>query len=147
MLGLIFKNAKRGAPLLLLTAAAAALLAGCGGGGGNGNLGGGGTTGTGSGTNGSGSGGVTLNASLIGKVTDTQGNGVAGATVVPDTGGVVATTLAQGGYRIDNITGNIIHKITAAVQQGGTSYSGSTQVFTESNALVSNANILLSPTG
>jgi hypothetical protein len=148
MLGLIFKNAKRGAPLLLLTAAAAALLAGCGGGGGNGNLGGGGgTTGTGSGTNGSGSGGVTLNASLIGKVTDTQGNGVAGATVVPDTGGVVATTLAQGGYRIDNITGNIIHKITAAVQQGGTSYSGSTQVFTESNALVSNANIMLSPTG
>ena len=146
MLGLIFENAKRGAPLLLLTAAV--LLAGCGGGGGNGNLDGGGTTGTGtgSGTNGSGTGGVTLNASVIGKVTDTLGNGVPGATIVPDTGGVVATTLAQGGYRIDNISGNIIHKITAAVQQGGTSYSGSTQVFTESNALVSNANILLSPT-
>jgi hypothetical protein len=147
MLGQIFKNAKRGAPLLLLTTAA--LLAGCGGGGGNGNLGGGGTTGTGTGTgtNGSGtSGGAPLNASVIGKVTDTQGNGVPGATIVPDTGGIVATTLAQGGYRIDNISGNLIHKITAAVQQGGTSYSGSTQVFTESNALVSNANILLSPT-
>lgn len=149
MSGITFKNftAKRGAPLLLVTAAAAAVLAGCGGGGSNGNLGGGttGTTGT-IGTTGTNTGGVPLDSSIIGKVTDIQGTGIPGANIVPDTGGSSVTTLSQGGYRLDNISGNVVHKITAALQQNGTTYTGSTQVFTESSSLVSNANIILSPT-
>ena len=82
---------------------------------------------------------------MIGKVTDAQGNGVPGATIVPDSGGSVTVSLGQGGYRLNNLTGNVVHHITASVQQGSTQYTGSTQVLTQSGFLVSNANILLSP--
>jgi len=145
---------RRGAPLLLATGAlGAALLAGCGGGGGNGNIGGGttgtGTTGTGTtgtGTTGTGTGGQQANADVTGKITDAQGNGVAGATIVPDSGGTAAVSLGQGGYRLNNLTGNVVHRLTASVQQGNTQYTGSTEVLTEGNFVVSNANIIVSPT-
>ena len=84
---------------------------------------------------------------MIGKVTDTQGNGIPGVTIIPDTGGSAAISLGQGGYRLDNLTGNVVHRLTASVQSGNTQYTGSTEVLTQSNLLVSNANILLSPTG
>lgn len=149
-------RAKRGAALAAL---GAILLAGCGGGGGDngnnngsfGNNGGFGTTGT-VGTTGANTGsntgsntGGAANASVIGKVVDTQGQGVPGVSLNVDTGGVLATTLSQGGYRLDNLTGNVVHRITAAVTRpDNVTYSGSTQVLTQSNLLVSNANILLS---
>ena len=140
---------RRGAPLLLAAGAlGAALLAGCGGGGGNGNSGGGsGNSGSNSGNNsGNNSGGVQGSSSVIGKVTDVSGNGVPGVSIIPDSGGTGATSLGQGGYRLDNLSGNAIHRITASVTQNGTPYTGSTQVLTESSgSLVSNANILLSP--
>jgi len=140
---------RRGAPLLLASGAlGAALLAGCGGGGGNGNTNIGGTTGTGTGTTGTtgtGTGGLQSNADVIGKVTDTQGNGIPGVTIIPDSGGAATVSLGQGGYRLNNLTGNVVHRITASVQQGSTQYTGSTQVLTQSNFLVSNANILVSP--
>ena len=157
MSGVFFIN-KRGAPLLLLTVFGAALLAGCGGGGsnGNGNNGGYGNNSSNNGignnngvgnNNGTNNGGTTANASVIGKVVDTQGNGVPGVNINTDTGGVLATTMAQGGYRLDNITGNVVHVITAAVtRQDNVTFSGSTQVYTIGNALVSNANIILSRT-
>lgn len=147
---------KQGAPLLLLAAIGAALLTGCGGGGGNGNTGGFGSNnggfGTNSGTNsgsnnGSNSGGTAADASIIGKVVDTQGNGVPGVNINTDLGGTLTKTLAQGGYRLDNVPGNAVRLITAAVtRQDNATYSGSTQVYALSNALVSNANIILSRT-
>ncbi len=138
---------RRGTPLLLAAGAlGVALLAGCGGGGGNGNTGGG-TTGTGTtGTTGTGNGTIVpLNADIIGKVTDVQGNGIPGVTIIPDSGGTAAVSLGQGGYRLNNLSGNAVHRITASVQQGGTQYTGSTEVLTQSGFLVSNANIVLSP--
>jgi len=142
---------RRGAPLLLATGAlGAALLAGCGGGGGNGNTNIGGTTGTGStgtGTTGTGTSPVLQNADVTGKVTDAQGNGVPGATLIPDSGGSAVISLGQGGYRLNGLTGNTVHRITASVQNGGTQYTGSTQVLTQGGFLISNANILVSPTG
>ena len=147
---------RRGAPLLLAAGVfGAALLAGCGGGGGsNGNPGGGGTTGTGTtgtgttgtGTTGTGTGGGIQNADVTGKITDVQGNGVPGATIIPDTGGTTAVSLSQGGYRLNNLTGNVVHRLTASVQQGSAQYTGSTQVLTQGGFLVSNANIVISPT-
>ena len=142
---------RRAVPLLLASGAlGAALLAGCGGGGGNGNNSGGttGTTGTNTvGTTGTNTGTLPLNADVIGKVTDAQGNGVPGVSIIPDSGGSAAVSLGQGGYRLNNLSGNVVHRITASVQSGSTQYTGSTEVLTQSNLLVSNANILLSPTG
>jgi len=142
---------RRGAPVLLAAGAlGAALLAGCGGGGGNGNNNIGGTTGTGStgtGTAGTGTSPVLLNADVTGKVTDANGNGVPGVTIIPDTGGAAVISLGQGGYRLNGISGNTVHRITASVQNGGTQYTGSTEVLTQGGFLVSNANILLAPTG
>ena len=148
---------KRGAPLLLAGAVGAALLAGCGGGGGgngnnnNGNNGTGttgigtGTTGTTGGTN---TGGTSANASVIGKVVDVFGNGIPGANLNVDSGGVIATSLGQGGYQINNLTGGVVHLITAAVtRQDRTVYTGSTQVATRGGQIISNVNILLSPQG
>ncbi len=139
-------------PLLLASGAlGAVLLAGCGGGGGNGNNSGGNndTGGTGTNTSGTNNGTIlpVLNADVIGKVTDTQGNGVPGVSLIPDSGGTAAVSLGQGSYRLNGLTGNVVHRITASVQSGGTQYTGSTEVLTQSNLLVSNANILLSPTG
>ncbi len=146
---------KRGAPLLLAGAVGVALLAGCGGGGGNGNNGGNsgtgstgstGTTGT-TGSTGTNSGTIT-NASVIGKVVDVNGNGVPGANLNVDSGGVIAKSLGQGGYQINNLTGGVVHQITAAVtRQDGIVYTGSTQVVTQGGNIVSNANIILSPQG
>ena len=142
---------RRGAPLLFAAGAlGAALLAGCGGGGGNGNTSIGGTTGTGTtgtGTTGTGTSPVPLNADVTGKVTDANGNGVPGATIIPDTGGTAVISLGQGGYRLNGLSGNVVHRITASVQNGGTQYTGSTEVLTQGGFLVSNANILLAPTG
>jgi len=138
-------------PLLFAAGAlGAALLAGCGGGGGNGNTTIGGTTGTGTGTGttgttGTGTGPILQNADVIGRVTDPQGNGVPGVTLIPDSGGAATVSLSQGGYRLNGLTGNVAHRITASVQQGNTQYTGSTQVLTQGGFLVSNANILLSP--
>ncbi len=141
----------RRAPFLLLGAAGAALLAGCGGGG-NGNNGSGtGTTGiigttSNTGVVGTTGGtGVTLgNASVIGKVTDSQGQGQPGVSVIVSGGGIGATSLSQGGYRLDGLNGGSIYTLSAAVTNAGVSYTGSTQVITQSNSLVSNANIILS---
>ena len=142
---------RRGAPLLFAAGAlGAALLAGCGGGGSNGNTSIGGTTGTGTtgtGTTGTGTSPVLLNADVTGKITDANGNGVPGATIIPDTGGAAVISLGQGGYRLNGLSGNTVHRITASVQNGGTQYTGSTEVLTQGGFLVSNANILLSPTG
>lgn len=140
---------RRRTPLLLLGAAGVALLAGCGGGG-NGNNGSAtGTTGIiGSSTGGGGTtggGGVTpANASVIGKVTDATGQGQPGVNVLVVGGGGGATTLSQGGYRLDSLGGGTVYTLSANVQHGGISYTGSTQVATQANALVSNANIVIS---
>ncbi len=142
---------RRRVPLLLLGAAGAALLAGCGGGG-NGNNGSGtGTTGiigttSNTGVVGTtGGGGVTVgNASVIGKITDSQGQGQPGVSVIVSGGGIGATSLSQGGYRLDGLNGGAIYTLNAAVTNAGVSYTGSTQVITQSNFLVSNANIILS---
>ena len=145
--------ARRRAPFLLLGAAGVALFAGCGGGGGNGNNGSAtGTTGIIGVTPGNtgvvgttGGTGVTLgNASVIGKVTDSQGQGQPGVSVIVSGGGLGATSLSQGGYRLDGLNGGAIYTLSAAVTNAGISYTGSTQVITQSNSLVSNANIILS---
>lgn len=130
--------------LLPALALGTALLAGCGGGG-NDN----GTPvviGPGNGT-GTGTGGppISGNASIVGRVTDAQGGSVVGATVSADTGGQIAITLSQGGYRLDGISGNVVHKINAAVTLNNIVYTGATQVLPQSNLVVSNANIVLSP--
>ena len=152
---------QRGAPLLLAGALGVALLAGCGGGGGNGNNGGFGNSGTAdsgtnsgvnSGTNtGTNSGtntGTTGTASVMGKVVDVKGNGVPGANINVDSGGVIATSLGQGGYRIDGLPGGTVHQITAAVtRQDNVVYTGSTQVLTSNGNVASNANIIVSPQG
>ena len=130
-----------------------ALLAGCGGGGGNGNNGS--TTGTTgiigvtpgtTGVVGTTGGGVVTpgNASVIGKVTDAQGQGQPGVSIAVVGGGGNATSLSQGGYRLDGLNGGAVYTLSANVQHGGVSYTGSTQVATASDALVSNANIVLS---
>ena len=91
----------RSALPLLITAFGAALLAGCGGGGGNGNPGSNtGNNGTNNGsTNGNNNGGGIGNAAVVGKVVTVAGDPVPAATVIPDTGGLIATTISQGGYR------------------------------------------------
>ena len=134
-------------PTVLLTALGVALLAGCGGGGGGGNGSTtiGGTTGT-TGTTGGNTGVSPADASIIGKVLDTSGNPIPGATVVPDSGGALATTLSQGGYRLDGVTPGV-HRLTAAVTSHGISYTGSTEVFAQSQSVTSNANIEMAPTG
>ena len=120
------------------------LLAGCGGGGGGNNNNGTPVIGPGTGT---GNGGIPVsgNASVVGRVTDAQGGSVVGATVSADTGGQIAITLSQGGYRLDGISGNVVHKINAAVTLNNIVYTGATQVLPQSNLVVSNANITLSP--
>ncbi len=133
--------------LLLLAAGSAAALAGCGGGGGNGNSGIGttGTTsgiGTATGTNT----GVINTSQVVGKVTDVGGKGVPGVSIAVDSGGQITTTLGTGGYRLDGLSGSIVHKISAAATVGNVQYTGSTQVSTVTNSLVSNANIILSAT-
>ena len=154
MSGLFLTLSKRGAMLLPLTALGAILLAGCSGGGGNGNttvLGGttGTSTGTTTGTNtGTSTGGVTVGTSAVtGKVVTAAGDPVPGATVIPDTGGVIATTVSQGGYRLDGLSNDVVHRITAAATVNGVNYTGSTQVLTLGGSLVSNTNILLSQQG
>lgn len=142
---------------LLLCTATAAFLAGCGGGGSNGNSGPIGVTTTGSpgvttgtpgtttGTPGTtGSPGV-VDASITGRIVDTGGNGVPGASVIADTGGTASTSLSQGGYRLD-VTSGVVHRITASATRSGVVYSGSTQVLPFSNSLSSNVNIILSAT-
>ena len=142
---------RRSALPLVITAFGAALLAGCGGGGGNGNPDPGGNTGnigTNNGTNnGNNSGGGIGNAAVVGKVVTVTGDPVPGATVIPDTGGLIATSISQGGYRLDGLTGDVVHRITAAVTVNGINYTGSTQVLTLSGNLISNANILVSQQG
>ena len=139
----------RSALPLLITAFGAALLAGCGGGGGNGNPGGNtGNNGTSNGSsNGNNNGGGPSNAAVVGKVVTVAGDPVPAATVIPDTGGVIATTVSQGGYRLDGLTGDVVHRITAAVTVNGINYTGSTQVLTLSGNLISNANIIVSQQG
>lgn len=129
--------------LLLLTAGSAALLAGCGGGGGNGNSGGGTTTtgtGTGIGTNT----GVPNTSQIAGKVTDTNGRGIPGVSIAVDSGGQITNTISTGGYRLSNLSGSVAHRISASVSLNGVQYTGSTEVFTSTGNLVTNANILLS---
>ncbi len=147
------KPLRRAALPIFLCSAAAAFLAGCGGGGSNGNSGSIGTTGssgvttgtpgtTGSGT--TGSPGV-LDSSITGRIVDAGGNGVPGASVIADTGGSAASSLSQGGYRLD-LTSGVVHRITASATRSGVVYSGSTQVLPFSNSLSSNVNIILSAT-
>ena len=153
--GIISMNiiTSRGA-LRLLTAGSAALLsasllAGCGGGGGNGNSGGGttttGTSSTGTSTTGTNT-GAGNTAQIAGKVTDTNGRGIPGVSIAVDTGGQITSTISTGGYRLTNLSGEVIHRITASAMLNGVAYSGSTEVVTSSGSLVSNANILLSQT-
>ena len=139
---------------ILLCSVTAAFLAGCGGGGSNGNSGGGGittggptaTTGTTTGTTtgNTGTPGV-VDASVSGRIVDTGGLGVPGASVIADTGGTASTSLGQGGYRLD-VTSGVVHRITASATKNGVVYSGSTQVLPFSNSLSSNVNIILSNT-
>ena len=143
-------HVKRYALPLLVTALSAAFLAGCGGGGGNGNstvLGSGtgiNSSGNGSGTN---NGGVVGSSAVVGKVVTAAGDPVPAATVIPDSGGVIATSISQGGYRLDGLSGDVVHRLTAAVTVNGINYTGSTQVLTLSGNLISNANILVSQQG
>lgn len=145
-------NPRRRSALLLsvglLTAGSAVLLAGCGGGGGNGNTVGTTTTGTiGTGTTGTtGTPGTGSTAQIAGKVTDTFGNGIPGVSISVDTGGQITSTISQGGYRLASLTA-AVHKISAAATVNGMAYSGSTQASAVADSLVSNINILLSPTG
>jgi len=132
---------------LFLTTLGAALLAGCGGGGGNGNTNPGGSTGTIGTNSGNNSGGVIGNAAVVGKVVTVTGDPVPAASVIPDTGGLIATSVSQGGYRLDGLTGDVVHRITAAVTVNGINYTGSTQVLTLSGNLISNANILVTQQG
>ena len=144
----------RGA-LLLLTAGSAALLAGCGGGGSNGNTGGTGTTGTtntGTATNTGGTTNTGTNgqSQVAGKVTDISGKGIPGVSIAVDTGGQITSTVTTGGYRLANLSGNVVHKISAFVTVNGVQYSGSTQVYTALDpatgqaGLATNGNIVLS---
>ena len=144
----------RGAALLL-TAGSAALLAGCGGGGSNGNTGGTGTTNTSTGgttgTAGTTNSGTNFQSQVAGKVTDISGKGVPGVSIAVDTGGQITSTVTTGGYRLTNLEGNKVHKISAFATVNGTQYSGSTQVFTALDSagqagLATNGNIILSQT-
>ena len=147
------KPLRRAALPLLLCTATAAFLAGCGGGGSNGNSGGLTTTGTTgvttgvTGTTGPGTTGGTgvVDASITGRIVDAGGNGVPGASVIADTGGTAASSLSQGGYRLD-VTSGVVHRITASATRSGVVYSGSTQVLPFNNSLSSNVNIILSAT-
>lgn len=140
------------AALAGLAALSVLLLAGCGGGGGGSNTGGfggggfGNTGGNGnSGGNGNTGGNPAPGASsvVLGKVVDTDGNVVPGATVIPDGGGVIANTLSQGGYRLEGLTPGV-HRLVAGVTIKKVSYTGSTQVLALQNATVSNADMVLS---
>lgn len=124
--------------LVVTLTASAALVGGCGGGGG-------GTPSTG-GNGGSypyPSGG---NSIVLGKVVDVDGNAVPGALVAADTG-QRATSLSQGGYRLDGVPAGV-RRIRVSVQQNGTTYTGSTQTLSQSSSppvTVSNANVQVSP--
>ncbi len=141
--------------LLLLSAGSAALLAGCGGGGSNGNTVSTGTTNTGTTNTGTTNTGTTNTGTtntgtnntsqIAGKVTDITGRGLPGVSIAVDSGGQITTTISTGGYRLNNLSGPVAHKILASVTVGGVQYSGSTQVVTSPNNLVSNGNILVSP--
>ena len=149
------QSLRRAVTPLLLCTATAAFLAGCGGGGSNGNSGGTATTGTNTGVNtgvntGANTGantGVTPppspDSSITGRIVDTSGNGIPGASVIADTGGSAATSLSQGGYRLD-VTSGVVHRISASATRNGVIYSGSTQVSTFKEQLASNTNIILS---
>jgi len=117
---------------VLLAALMASLISGCGGGGGGSN-GGGGLPGPGA------SGKI-----VLGKVVDVSGNPVPGATVRVEGGGPSATSLSQGGFRLDNV-GTGVRRLTASVQQNGTTFTGSTQTLVLDQATTSNANIQVSP--
>lgn len=149
------KPLRRAAVPLLLCSVTAAFLAGCGGGGSNGNSGPIGVTTTGGPGVTSGAPGTTtgipgttgspgvVDASITGRIVDAGGNGVPGASVIADTGGTAASSLSQGGYRLD-LTSGVVHRITASATRSGVVYSGSTQVLPFSNSLSSNVNIILS---
>jgi len=144
------KSLRRAALPLLLCTGAAAFLAGCGGGGSNGNSGGAiPTTGTNTGVNTGVNTGITPptspDSSITGRIVDVNGAGIPGASVIVDSGGTTATSLSQGGYRLD-ITSGTVHRIVASATRNGVVYAGSTQVVTFADRLASNINIILSDT-
>ncbi len=119
--------------------ALAALAGGCGGGGGGGNP----ATGGNGGSYPYPSGGSSV---VLGKVVDVDGNAVPGASVAADTG-QTASTLSQGGFRLDGVPAGV-RRIRVSTQQNGTTYTGSTQVLSLSSSpslTVSNANVQVSP--
>lgn len=114
----------------LIIAAATGLLSGCGGGGGTGSNGGvypfpGGGTST-----------------ITGKVVDMNGNPIPGAPVVADTG-QTASSLSQGGFRLDSVPAGT-RRIRVSVQQNGETFMGSTQTLGISGTTNSNASIQIS---
>jgi len=118
-------------PALLLAASIA--LAGCGGGGGDDN------------------GNNTNDNSILGKVVDTSGFGVPGASVLVFVSsgnapvGPQATTLTDGGYRITSLFPGV-YTVSAGTMIGGVNYTGSTQAVVTSHSIISNAIIELAPT-
>jgi len=117
-----------------------ALAGGCGGGGSSGGV----ATGGNGGSYPYPSGGSSI---VLGKVVDMSGNAVPGASVSADTG-QTAATLSQGGFRLDGVPAGV-RRIRVSVQQNGTTYTGSTQVLSQSASpplTVSNANVQVSPT-
>lgn len=125
--------------VVLLAALAASLIGGCGGGGGGTGGGGGGTGGGGL----PGPGPTSSGKIVIGKVVDMSGSPVPGATIRVEGGGPSATSLSQGGFRLDNV-GTGVRRLTASVQQNGTTFTGSTQTLVLNQATTSNANIQVS---
>jgi hypothetical protein len=117
-----------------LTLVVGVALAGCGGGGGDDN----------------GGGGPTNDNTVLGKVVDTQGFGVPGANVIAvptgnsPLGGLQATTLTDGGYRITSLDPGT-YTVSASTTINGTSYTGSTQALVTSHSIISNAVIELAP--
>ena len=116
--------------MVLWGALGAILIGGCGGGGGGSNGGGGGT--------------IASGRIVLGRVVDVSGNPVPGATVQVQGGGPSATSLSQGGFRLDNV-GTGVRRLTASVSQNGVTYTGSTQTLVLDQATTSNANIQVSP--
>ncbi len=126
--------------MALAIGALAALVGGCGGGGSGGSP----ATGGNGGSYPYPSGGKSI---VLGKVVDLGGNAVPGASVAADTG-QSASTLSQGGFRLDGIPAGV-RRIRVSTQQNGTTYTGSTQVLSLSaspSLTVSNANVQVSPT-
>lgn len=118
----------------------APLVGGCGGGGGGGTP----ATGGNGGLYPYPSGGSSI---VIGKVVDVSGNAVPGASVAADTG-QTATSLSQGGFRLDGVPAGV-RRIRVAIQQNGINYTGSTQALSQSaspSVTVSNATVQVSPT-